>query len=378
SSYGLFLEPITTAHGWDRETFAIALAIQNLLWGLGVPIAGAIADRFGPVTVIAAGAVTYALGTWAMGVADTPFMFNVSAGLLTGIGVAFTSFSLAMACIARVVGPERRTLALGLGASAGSMGQVVFSPLSLLFINQFGWSMALTLLAGCLMLMIPLAFVLPKDASEGHVEKATLSLKHALAEAMRHRGFVLLCAGFFVCGFHVSFISVHFPAYVVDLGLDSSVAAYALALIGLVNIIGAFLGGAAGQRWSKKSTLSVIYFLRGLLFAGLIIASPSAWTIYAFAVGMGFLWLSTVPLTGAIVGQVFGLKWMGALFGLTMLAHQFGSVLGVWLGGWVYDTTGTYELVWWTAIALAFVAAGLHWPIDERPVARLSAAAQPA
>ena len=372
SSFGLFLEPMTTTRGWDRETFALAMAIQNLLWGFGVPIAGALADRYGPVVVMLLGSIVYAAGLWAMSVVEAPFAFYMTAGVLTGIGVAFTSFSLVMTAMAKAVGPERRSLAMGAGASAGSFGQVIFSPLGLVFIESFGWEASLTYMAFLVLMIIPLAVMLPKSRAAGMATvESEVKFATAIKEAFSHRGFLLLTAGFFVCGFHVSFISVHLPAYVVDLGMEARVGAYALAIVGLFNILGAFLGGAAGQKWSKKSALTVIYFLRGIVITGLVLAPPSELTIYIFAATMGMLWLSTVPLTNAIVGQVFGMQWLGTLFGLVFLSHQLGSFIGVWLGGYVYDSTGSYDFVWWCGVGLAFVAAGLHWPINETPLARL-------
>lgn len=377
STFGLFLEPMTTTRGWDRETFALALAIQNLVWGFGVPIAGAIADRFGSVIVMIFGAIVYAGGLWAMSVVEAPSVLYIVAGVITGVGIAFTSFSLAMTAMAKAVGPERRSLAMGAGASAGSFGQVIFSPLGLLFIESFGWQQALIYMAYVSLLVIPLALMLPKAQPASGAATSEIKLTAALKEALSHRGFVLLTAGFFVCGFHVAFIGVHLPAYVYDLGMDASVGAYALTIVGLFNIIGAFLGGAAGQKWSKKSALSVIYLLRGIVITGLMLAPVSEVTIFVFAGCMGLLWLSTVPLTNAIVGQVFGMQWLGTLFGVVFLSHQLGSFTGIWLGGYIYDTTGSYDFVWWSGVALALVAAVLHWPINEQPLARLQDGASP-
>lgn len=375
SVFGLFLEPMTIDRGWDRETFGLALAIQNLLWGFGVPVAGMIADRFGPSKVLAAGAVVYMIGVWGMASVESALALHVFAGVLTGLGVAFTAFSLAMAAMAKVVGPERRSLALGLGTAAGSFGQVVFSPLGQGFIAAYGWESALLILAASALIIIPLAFILPSDtAAKGEVH-STQTLRQALAEAGAHRGYVLLTIGFFVCGFHVAFITVHFPAYVADLGLDPSVGAYALALVGLFNIIGSFSAGVAGQKWSKKSGLSTIYFARALVILALLLAPKTALTIYLFAGAMGILWLSTVPLTTGIVAQVFGVRYMATLFGIVFLSHQLGSFLGVWLGGYLYDTTGSYDGVWWAGVALGFAAAVIHLPINEKPLARLAPAA---
>ncbi|MEX2631577.1 MAG: MFS transporter [Tistlia sp.] len=371
SVFGLFLEPMTEAHGWSRETFGLALAIQNLLWGLGVPVAGALADRYGASRVLALGAVAYALGVWGMAEADSGAMLHLTGGVLTGLGVAFTAFSLALAAMAKVVGPERRSFALGLGTAAGSFGQVVFSPLGQAFINSFGWYNALLLLAASTLFIIPLAFILPKAAG-GVGPQFEQTLGQAVREAVGHRGFMLLTLGFFVCGFHVAFITVHFPAYIKDLGLTGSVAAIALALIGACNIIGSFGSGAFGQRWSKKCGLAGIYFLRAIAITGLMLAPKTEWTIYLFSASMGLLWLSTVPLTTGIVGQIFGIRYMATLFGVVFLSHQLGSFSGVWLGGYLYDATGSYDPVWWAGVGFGLLAAIVHLPIDEKPLARLA------
>lgn len=374
SVFGLFLEPMTVDQGWSRETFALALAIQNLLWGAGVPVAGALADRFGPTRVLAGGAVVYGLGVYGMAEADSGLMLHLFAGVVTGLGVAFTAFSIAMAAMARVVGPEKRSLALGLGTAAGSFGQVLFSPLAQIWIQSFGWHDALIILALTAGLIIPLAFILPNDTRAAGEPASDQGIGEALREAMNHRGYVLLTIGFFVCGFHVAFITVHFPAYVRDLGLDATVGAYAIALIGLFNIAGSFLSGMYGQRWSKKSGLSSIYFLRAIAIFALLAAPKTDVTIYLFAAVMGILWLSTVPLTTGIVAQVFGVRYMATLFGIVFFSHQLGSFLGVWLGGFLYDRIGSYDPVWWAGILLGLLAALIHLPINERPLPRLSGA----
>ncbi len=375
SVFGLFLEPMTVTRGWDRETFALAMALQNLLWGAGLPFAGALADRYGPPKVIAGGALVYAFGVWGMAGVETSWGLHLFGGLLTGLGVAFTAFSLALAAMARVVGPERRSLALGLGTAAGSFGQVVFSPLGQGFITAYGWEQALVILAACSLAILPLAFILPSNPGAKGEAPSEQSVTGAVREAMGHRGYVLLTIGFFVCGFHVAFITVHFPAYVVDLGLSPQVGAYAIALVGLFNIAGSFLAGAAGQRWSKKCGLSAIYFARAIAIAALLFAPKTETTIYLFAAVMGILWLSTVPLTTGIVAQVFGLRYMATLFGIVFFSHQIGSFLGVWLGGRLYDTLGSYDPVWWAGIVLGLLAAVVHLPINEKPLARLQAQA---
>jgi MFS family permease len=374
SVFGLFLEPMTVDRGWDRETFGLAMAIQNLLWGIGVPIAGAIADRFGPARVIAIGAIVYMIGVWGMSQAESAMALHVFGGVLTGLGVAFTAFSLAMAAMAKVVGPERRSLALGLGTAAGSFGQVVFSPVGQGFIDAFGWESAMLILAASALVIIPLAFVLPTDTTAKGEAPSDQTFAQALAEAGAHRGYILLTVGFFVCGFHVAFITVHFPSYVRDLGLDPVVGAYALSLVGLFNIAGSFGAGMAGQRWSKKVSLSTIYFLRAIAITALLLAPKTELTIYLFAAAMGVLWLSTVPLTTGLVAQIFGVKYLATLFGFVFLSHQLGSFLGIWLGGYLYDTVGSYYGVWWAGVALGVLAAIIHLPINEKPLARLAPA----
>jgi len=372
SVFGLFLEPMTLTHGWSRETFAIAMAIQNLLWGIGVPVAGAMADRYGPMKVLSFGALLYGIGVWGMATTDSNMGLHLFGGVLTGLGIAFSAFSIALAAMAKVVGPERRTLVLGLGTAAGSLGQVVFSPLGQQFIAAFGWQSALLILAAIALLIIPLALALPDSHTHQGEPAFDQSLGEALREAAAHRGFVLLTTGFFVCGFHVAFITVHFPSYVKDLGLAPEVGAYALALIGLFNIAGSFLSGAVGTRWSKKGGLAFIYFSRAIVITAMLLAPKTALTIYLFAAAMGILWLSTVPLTSGIVAQVFGVRYMATLFGIVFFSHQVGSFFGVWLGGRLYDTTGTYNAVWWAGVVLGLLAAIIHLPINERPLARLA------
>ena len=370
--FGFFQEPLIEAKGWSHETFSLAMAIQNLFWGLGLPIAGYVADRFGPTRVLGLGAVIYFIGIWGMATSDGAMSLHIFGGVLAGIGVSFTSFSIAMAAMARVVGPEKRSLALGLGTAAGSAGQMLFSPLAHYWINAYGWLPAMYILAGIVMLIVPLALALPSGrAGVGEVE-SDQGLLDALREAKNHSGFVLLTIGFFVCGFHVAFITVHFPSYINDLGMGGEVAAIGLMLIGGFNIIGSFMSGAAGQRWSKARSLSWIYLLRSLVILGLLLAPKNEVTIYMFSAAMGLLWLSTVPLTSGIVAQIFGLRYMATLFGIVFLSHQLGSFLGIWLGGRLFDTTGSYDVVWWSGVALGIGAAIVHWPINEKPLARLS------
>ena len=371
ASFGLYLEPMTVANGWSRETFSLAMAIQNLLWGIGVPVAGAIADRFGTAKVIALGAAVYAVGIAGMAMSDSGLALYLTGGILVGLGVAFCSFSLVLAAIARLIGPGRRSLALGLGTAAGSLGQVIFSPINQALISRYGWYDSLLVMSVVSLVLIPLAFSL-RGSSESRGEPASdQGLTNALGEAVNHRSYLLLTAGFFVCGFHVAFITVHFPTYVTDLGLSAQTGAYALSLVGLFNIIGSLASGAFGQRYSKKMGLSFIYFTRAVIILGLLLAPANELTIYLFAASMGLLWLSTVPLTTGIVAQIFGLKFMATLFGLVFLSHQVGSFIGVWMGGLLYDRTGSYDAMWWAGVGFGVFAAIVHFPINDKPVGRL-------
>lgn len=375
SVFGLFLEPMTVSRGWSRETFGLAMALQNLFWGIGLPFAGALADKIGAVKVIIFGAVLYALGVYGMTIVTSPTGLHITGGVLAGVGIAFSAFTIAMAAMVRVVGAHKRSLVLGLGTAAGSFGQVLFSPISQGFITAYGWSTTLLLLAAATLIMVPLALILPSDPSVStDTISAEQSMKDALREAGGHSGYVLLTLGFFVCGFHVAFITVHFPAYIKDLGLDPAIGAWSIALIGLMNIAGSFLSGMAGQRYSKKSSLSAIYFARAVTILALLLLPKTPLVIYLFASCMGILWLSTVPLTTGIVAQVFGVRYMATLFGIVFLSHQIGSFIGVWLGGRIYDQTGSYDAMWYAGIVLGVIAAILHLPIDEKPVQRLRAA----
>ena len=370
SPFGLYLGPMTSALGWDRETYALAMAIQNLLWGVGLPVAGALADRYGSVVVIAGGAFIYALGILGMSLAESAWMLYLAGGLLVGLGVAFTSFQLAIAAMVRVVGPAKRSLVMGAGTAAGSVGQVLYSPLTQSMIVEYGWSASLMMLAMSVLVIVPLALLLPNDPQVHNEQPLHGSVTEALVEAFRHRGYLLLTAGFFVCGFHVAFITVHLPAYVTDLGLGRHVGAWCISLIGLFNIAGSFLSGWYGQHASKKFGLSVIYLLRALVLLALLLVTKTEYTMYVFAGAIGMLWLATIPLTTGIVAQIFGVRYMATLFGVVFLSHQIGSFTGVWMGGWIHDHTGSYDLMWQAGIVLGLVAAVIHLPINEKPLVR--------
>jgi predicted MFS family arabinose efflux permease len=375
SSLGLFLAPLTHDHGWTRQDFGFALAIQNLLWGIGAPVASALADRFGPARVLLVGALLYAAGVAGMALSDTVFLFTLTAGIVTGLGIAFTGFGIALAAMAKVVAPSQRSFALGLGTAAGSLGQVLFSPLAAALLSSGGAYSTLMIMSVLSLFILPLAFLLPNDTSGHAMAASDQTIGEALREALAHRGYLLLTAGFFVCGFQVAFITVHYPAYIKDLGMDVKVGALALMLIGLFNIAGSFLSGMAGQRWAKRYGLSLIYFGRSVATVALLAAPKTEATILIYAAVMGLLWLSTVPLTSGIVAQVFGVRYMATLFGVVFLSHQVGSFLGVWLGGVIYDRTGSYDGLWWLSVALGIFAAVVHLPINEAPLARLAAKA---
>lgn len=372
AAMGLFLEPMTAFHGWSRAEFAFALAIQNLLWGVFQPFAGALADRVGPARVLAGGLVIYALGMVAMAASASPLWLVLTAGLVIGLAQALAAFAVVLSAFARLLPAERRSWAFGMGTAAGSLGQFLVVPLGQAFIAGFGWYEALWLLGACLLLVVPLTWFLRIDAA-GDAAQATvtnpLPLRRVLAGAAAHRSYQLLVAGFFVCGFHVAFIAVHLPAYLGDLGFSPGLGAAALALIGLFNVVGAYVSGVVAGRWSKRSLLSAIYLARAVVLLGFLLLPTSAAGIYVFAALMGLLWLSTVPPTSGLVAVMFGVRHMATLFGIVFFSHQLGAFAGVWLGGALFEAFGTYDPVWWLGVVLGLVAAALHWPIRERAVA---------
>ncbi|MFT0532800.1 MFS transporter [Castellaniella hirudinis] len=370
--FGLFLAPISTELGWGREVFAFALALQNLVWGLAQPFAGALADRVGAARTILIGGLLYALGLVLMGYADSPLSLSVSAGLLIGVGLSGTSFSVLLGVVGRAVPPEKRSVAMGIAAAAGSLGQFAMLPGSLGLIQWLGWAAALVVLGAVAALIMPLAAFI-KDRPQATHEPAQ-TLGDALREAFGHAGFRLLAFGFFVCGFQVVFIGVHLPAYLVDQHLPVMVGTTVLALVGLFNVFGTYIAGWLGGRYAKPRLLSGLYLIRAAVIALFIAFPVTAWTAYAFGVAMGLLWLSTVPLTNGAVATMFGVRNLSMLGGIVFLMHQVGSFLGGWLGGYLFDRTGSYDLVWYLCIALSFLAAALNWPIQERPVARLQKA----
>ena len=368
ATFGLFTAPISATQGWGREVFAFAIALQNLLWGAGQPFAGALADRFGSARVLAVGGLLYAAGVALMAVAATPLELTLTAGVLIGLGLAGGSFTIVIAALARRVPPERRSWTMGMATAAGSLGQFLLAPLGQAFILAYGWQAALLLLAGIVALVPLLATAMAsKPGSATLVGEVDLGLGRTLALAFGHRSYRLLTAGFFVCGFHVAFITVHLPPYLTDHGIAPQLAAWSIAIIGLGNIAGSYAAGVIAGRHSKRWLLVWIYGLRSLAIALFVLLPLSPLTVVLFAATIGVLWLSTVPPTSGLVVIMFGTRYMATLFGVVFFSHQLGSFLGIWLGGLVYETQGSYDLVWWMGVALGLLAALLHVPISERP-----------
>jgi MFS family permease len=375
SGFGLFVKPITEANGWGREVISMALAVQNLVWGIVAVFAGGLADRFGNLKVIVAGTILYALGMVLMSGVDNPWMLNISAGLLVGAGVAGTSFGIVLPAMARAVGEERRQWALGLGTAAGSLGQFAVVPAAQVLIDAYGWITALNILAGSSLTMVLLA--MPLAPYSGNLQTAQKlveqTVPEALEEALGYRSFLLLVIGFFVCGFHVAFITAHMPAFLTDIGFDAKVGAWSISLIGLCNVFGAYLSGLLSGKLLKRHVLVFIYLSRAVAITLFLLIPFSLISVYVFSAVMGFLWLATVPATSGLVAVMFGTRYMAMLYGIVFLGHQVGSFIGVFLGGWLFDRSGRYDLVWWIGVALGILAAFVHWPIRERPVNRVAA-----
>jgi predicted MFS family arabinose efflux permease len=372
--FGLWLQPITMERGWTRETFAFAIAVQNLVWGATGPIAGMLADRYGAFKVLLAGSLLYAGGLVLMGLATSGLAFNGSAGLMIGMAQAGTTYAIVYGVIGRNVAPEKRSWAMGVAAAAGSFGQFLMVPVENWLITDFGWQGALFIL-GCLALAImPLAFGL-KEPKQPARTGSQQSIGQAVKEAFAYPSFQLLMAGYFVCGFQVVFIGVHMPSYLKDNGLSPEVATYALALIGLFNVFGTYAAGSLGQRFPKRYILSTIYFLRSVAIVTFLFVPLSPMSVYIFSAVMGTLWLSTVPPTNAVVAQIFGVQYLSMLGGFVFFSHQIGSFLGVWLGGKLYDVSGSYDVVWWIAVALGIFAGLVNLPVRETAIARPAPAA---
>ena len=369
-TFGLYLQPMTLDLNWSRETFAIAIALQNLVYGFATPLTGMIADKWGAARVLIVGALLYALGIVMMAYSTTGPEFALSAGVLVGIGLSCTGFAQVFGVVGRAFPPEKRTLALAITSSAGSFGQFLMLPIGQTLITQIGWLNALLICAVTILLILPLSTALMEDKkAQAHIG-GRQSIPEALREAFGHSGFLLLCSGYFVCGFQIMFISVHFPAYLVDQRLSAETGMAALALIGLFNIFGTFLWGWLGHRYTKKYVLAVLYFTRAVAVAVFIAVPLSPLSVYVFASTIGFLWLGTVPLTSGLIAQVFGVKYFSTLTGIAFLFHQVGSFLGVWIGGYLFDTTGSYRLVWILTIALGVLAALVNLPINDRQIVR--------
>ena len=369
--FGLWLQPIIQAQGWTRETFAFALAIQNLAWGIAGVLAGMLADRFGAFKVLVGGGLIYALGLLGMGLSQDPLMFTLTTGVLLGLAQSGTTYAVIYGVIGRQIDPSKRSWAMGMAAAAGSFGQFLMVPVEGFLIANLGWQQALLVLSAAVLLIAPLALGLREPGFAGGARPLReQTVAQALAEAFRYPSFQLLVAGYFVCGFQVVFIGVHMPSYLKDKGLSPQVASYALALIGLFNVFGTYIAGALGQKLAKRKILAFIYFARAVAIGGFLWAPLSPLSVYVFASVMGFLWLSTVPPTNATVAQIFGVAHLSMLGGIAFFSHQVGSFLGVWLGGYLYDRTGSYDLVWYISIGLGVIAGLLNLPVREAPIAR--------
>jgi MFS family permease len=375
--FGLWLQPITQAQGWTRETFAFALAIQNLSWGVFGIFAGMLADRFGAFRVLMVGAVLYALGLAGMALSPNALLFTLTAGVLIGAAQAGTTYAVVYGVIGRQIDPAKRSWAMGVAAAAGSFGQFLMVPVEGFLISGVGWQQALLALSGAVLLVLPLAFGLREPGfASGSAPRREQSIGQALREAFKYPSFQLLMAGYFVCGFQVVFIGVHMPSYLKDKGLSPQVASYALALIGLFNVFGTYIAGSLGQKLARRKILAFIYFARAVVIAVFLWVPLSPMSVYLFASVMGLLWLSTVPPTNATVAQIFGVAHLSMLGGFVFFSHQVGSFMGVWLGGLLYDRTGSYDIVWYIAIALGVFAGLVNLPVREAPIHR--PAAQPA
>jgi MFS family permease len=379
SSLGFFIQPMGREFSWGRDVFGLALAVQNLLWGLGQPVAGAIADRFGVLRVMCVGAVLYAGGLLIMRYAATPLSLDIGAGVLIGFGLSGCSFNLVLSAFSKLLPPERRGVALGAGTAAGSFGQFLFAPFGVAMIGNFGWQTALMVFAGLMLLIVPLSLALatPPAAQGNHVPAAARqSFKTALAEAFGHRSYVLLVLGFFTCGFQLAFITVHLPAYLVDRGVPAQTGGWVIAAVGLFNIIGSLSVGWLQNRLPKRYILSTIYFVRAMSITAFISFPITPFSAIMFGAITGLTWLSTVPPTSALVALMFGTRWFATLYGFAFVSHQVGGFLGVLLGGIVFEKFGSYTPIWWLSVLFGLLSALINLPIVEAPVVR--PVAQPA
>jgi len=372
--FGLWLQPITQEQGWTRQTFSFAIAIQNLSWGVMGVFAGMLADKLGAFRVLLIGAALYAVGLAGMALSPTPLLFAMTAGVLIGAAQAGTTYAVVYGVIGRQIPAERRSWAMGVAAAAGSFGQFLMVPIEGQLIASFGWHTALLVLAALVLLIVPLAFGLREPRQASTAVRREQTILQAVGEAFRYPSFGLLMAGYFVCGFQVVFIGVHMPSYLRDKGLSPEVASYALALIGLFNVFGTYTAGVLGQRLAKRKILAAIYLGRAVAIAVFLLVPLSPLSVYVFAAVIGSLWLSTVPVTNALVAQIFGVAHLSMLSGFIFLGHQVGSFMGVWLGGYLYDRNGSYDIVWYISIALGVFAALVNLPVRETAIVRMPAA----
>ena len=373
SSLGFFLTPMSVVNHWGRDVFAFALALQNLLWGIGQPVAGMIADRYGTGRVFCAGGLMFAAGLALMSHAGSAPMLDLSAGVLIGFGLSGTSFMIILAAFGKLLPPEWRSLAFGLGTAAGSFGQFLYSPLAVGLMDALGWQQTLMIFAVSMLAVLPLSMALATPKAEGLREAAPQSLRQAISEAFAHRSYVMLVVGFFTCGFQLAFITVHLPSYLVDRGLSATVGGWTLATIGLFNIVGSVASGWLGELMPKRYLLSIIYVTRAAAILAFISFPVTPFTCIAFAAVIGVVWLSAVPPTNGIIALMFGTRWLATLAGFAFFSHQVGGFLGAWLGGVVFDRTGSYDPIWWLSILLGVLSALINMPIVEKPVSRAAA-----
>jgi MFS family permease len=377
STFGLFTMPISVANGWEREVYSLAIAFQNLLWGIATPVAGMLADRYGSARVIIAGAIMYAIGVYLMSIVTAPILFHLAGGVLVGVGIAFSSFSIVMAALGRIVPPEKRSWAFGLATASGSLGQFIFAPLAGALLAAYTWQWSLQVLAACSLLIILFALPLMVENTSGSTQTAgetSLTMSQAIGKAFGHHSYLLLVSGFFVCGFQLAFVTVHLPPYLAEHGITKEFAGIAMGLIGLFNVVGAYSSGIIGGKREKRVPLAVIYLLRSIAVTAFLLLPITPLTTLIFTATLGVLWLSTVPLTMGLITVMFGTRYMATLYGFVFLSHQVGSFFGVWLGGKLYDVYGTYDPVWWMSVALGLFAFVVHLPIREKRAEAFAAA----
>lgn len=373
AALGFFLTPMSQANGWDRDVFALALAIQNIIWGVGQPLAGAIADRYGTLRVLCGGAILYAAGLGLMAYSTTPGMLDLSAGVLIGFGLSGCTFAVVLAAFGKLLPENWRLLAFGAGTAAGSFGQFLYSPLAVSLIDSYGWQNALLVFGAGMLVILPLSLALATAPAEATVSRTQQSLRQALSEAVTHRSYILLVLGYFTCGFQLAFITIHMPAYLVDKGLPAEVGGWTIAVIGLFNIVGSLFSGWLGNLMPKRYLLSAIYFGRAAAVLAFIMFPVTPVSSLVFGAVMGLLWLSTVAPTSGIIAVMFGTRWLATLAGVAFFSHQVGGFLGVWLGGIVFVKTGSYDAVWWLSVLFGVLSAVINLPIVEKPVARVAA-----